>query len=580
MRCDIGCLQRTSHKGYQSITTQSTRAVVSTTANRSWIHHRNSLYPACQSIQSNPIHSRFLGACLPSSPITFVRKLSTKVPIPPSSTVEKYWDDVMLNSNYPDYYTLGYRDEPHSSTNDDELMNVQNNEKGVRKLVAGVVKAKREDGDIWPSLLTRQLCEFYENQDLTGRSKFLHILAKDFCIDLQETASAVQQFEESLCMTDRTVLRSSARLREALIPAYDTLFARINQLPGGMQFLVNMRADILSILDGERTSVHLKALGDSLKNRLQEWFGMGFLDLERITWHTPASILEKIISYEAVHAIGSWDGLKQRLGPGRLCYCFFHRGIPQEPLTFVQVALVNEVSTRIQNILTDPHPDTKDPTVAIFYSITSSQRGLGGVDLGNFLIKRVVKEIQLNHPTITTFSTLSPIPGFRSWLKTIVNGELTGVSNASHEPLLLSSEIEQLEKLWPSRSSLESLQMISEDTRWLDDPDLSRHYQPMIERLCSQYLILESKRSFALDPVGNFHLRNGAAIHQLNWRADTSDKGTKQSFGMMVNYIYNLDDVEANNQQYLLDGIIAVSNNPVQPALEWAFSKMRKRHTD
>ncbi|KAJ8325073.1 hypothetical protein O5D80_006042 [Batrachochytrium dendrobatidis] len=383
MRCDIGCLQRTSHKGYQSITTQSTRAVVSTTANRSWIHHRNSLYPACQSIQSNPIHSRFLRACLSSSPITFIRKLSTKVPIPPSSTVEKYWDDVMLNSNYPDYYTLGYRDEPHSSTNDDELMNVQNNEKGVRKLVAGVVKAKREDGDIWPSLLTRQLCEFYENQDLTGQSKFLHILAKDFCIDLQETASAVQQFEESLCMTDRT-----------------------------------------------------------------EWFGMGFLDLERITWHTPASILEKIISYEAVHAIGSWDGLKQRLGPGRLCYCFFHRGIPQEPLTFVQVALVNEISTRIQNILTDPHPDTKDPTVAIFYSITSSQRGLGSLDV----------------------------------------------------------------------------KMISEDTRWLDDPDLSRHYQPIIERLCSQYLILESKRSFALDPVGNFHLRNGAAIHQLNWRADTSDK--------------------------------------------------------
>ncbi|KAL5036595.1 hypothetical protein RTP6_004155 [Batrachochytrium dendrobatidis] len=223
MRCDMGCLQRTSHKGYQSITTQSTRAVAAIIANRSWIHHRNSLYPACQSIQSNPIHSRFLGACLPSSPITSVHKLSTKVPIPPSSTVEKYWDDVMLNSNYPDYYTLGYRDEPHSSTNDDELMNVQNNEKGVRKLVAGVVKAKREDGDIWPSLLTRQLCEFYENQDLTGRSKFLHILAKDFCIDLQETASAVQQFEESLCMTDCTVLRSSARLREALIPAYDTL---------------------------------------------------------------------------------------------------------------------------------------------------------------------------------------------------------------------------------------------------------------------------------------------------------------------------------------------------------------------
>ncbi|KAJ1343011.1 hypothetical protein BSLG_002436 [Batrachochytrium salamandrivorans] len=494
---------------------------------------------------------------------THISSMSTKVPSPPSSIVSKYWDDVMMSSHEPESYVLGHPDETSSA--DGKLGTAsshgQHEDKAIRKLVLGVVKAKREQGDIWPSLLTRQCCEFYESLDRPSRAKFLHLLAKDFCIDLQETAIAVKQFEDSMSMTDRSILRSSSRLREALTPAYDTLFAHINQLPGGMRFL--------SILEAEGTSVHLRALNDSLKTRLQEWFGMGFLDLERITWSTPALILEKAIQYEAVHSIESWQALKQRLGPGRLFYSFFHRGISHEPLTFVQVALVSEIATQVQGILTDNCPEIKDPKVAVFYSISSSQKGLSGVDLGNFLIKRVVKEVQINHPSITTFCTLSPIPGFMLWLQTTVNGEIVNASHENGELLLLSEEVDLLQKEMAPPNPYSGI------TEWLDDQEKTMILRPIVERLCSRYLLLERKRLFALDPVANFHLRNGAAVHQLNWGADSSEKGIKQSFGMMVNYIYNLGDVESNNQQYLLDGIIAVSNDPIHHSLVWANAQMK-----
>ncbi|KAJ1345235.1 hypothetical protein BSLG_000749 [Batrachochytrium salamandrivorans] len=420
---------------------------------------------------------------------THISSMSTKVPSPPSSIVSKYWDDVMMSSHEPESYVLGHPDETSSA--DGKLgaasSHGQHEDKAIRKLVLGVVKAKREQGDIWPSLLTRQCCEFYESLDRPSRAKFLHLLAKDFCIDLQETAIAVKQFEDSM-----------------------------------------------SILEAEGTSVHLRALNDSLKTRLQEWFGMGFLDLERITWSTPALILEKAIQYEAVHSIESWQALKQRLGPGRLFYSFFHRGISHEPLTFVQVALVSEIATQVQGILTDNCPEIKDPKVAVFYSISSSQKGLSGVDLGNFLIKRVVKEVQINHPSITTFCTLSPIPGFMLWLQTTVNGEIVNASHENGELLLLPEEVDLLQKKWPHQTPIQALQDISTNLEWLDDQEKTMILRPIVEQ-----------------------------------------KGIKQSFGMMVNYIYNLGDVESNNQQYLLDGIIAVSNDPIHHSLVWANAQMK-----
>nr|KAJ3420334.1 hypothetical protein HK105_005799 [Polyrhizophydium stewartii] len=486
--------------------------------------------------------------------------------------VAEFWEDVMKFAHEPASYTLGHPTDAHGGAVDRDAAppgpRATPDDKTVRRLITGVIKAKREHGDIWPSLMTRQCCEFYESLDMPAKAKFLLVLAKEFSIDLQETAAAVQQFEDSLNKADRTILRASSRLRDALKPAYDILFARINQLPGGMRFLVNMRADILAILAEDGNNLHLRALNDSLKDRLQEWFGMGFVDLEQITWSSPASILEKIVQYEAVHKIVSWDDLKQRLGLARLCYAFFHRGIPQEPLTSVQVALVPTVSTSIQAILDDRPAEIRDPKVAIFYSISSSQPGLSGVNLGNFLIKRVVKEVQLNYPSITTFSTLSPIPGFRGWLRAAISIEAANPGKCAADPLLLPEEARALETLKPSAASaLAALHDLAANTAWLESQDTVSVVRPILMRLCSRYLIHERKRMFALDPVANFHIRNGAAVYQLNWAGDTSPKGADQSFGIMVNYIYVLPEVESNNQKYLLDGRIAVWDDPVQPEL-------------
>ncbi|KAI8921804.1 malonyl-CoA decarboxylase-domain-containing protein [Entophlyctis helioformis] len=491
----------------------------------------------------------------------------TKPLKPPSAVVAEYWDDVMKYSHQPDDYTLGHASDGHAAG--DAAAKIQPDETAVRQLLMGVIKAKREQGDIWPCLLTRQCCEFYEGLDMAGRTKFLCVLGRDFDIDLQDTASAVTQFEESMSKSDRSVIRSSQRLRLVLTPAYLTFFSRINQLPGGMAFLVHLREDILKILATNGNDLHLRALNDALKAKLQEWFSMGFLDLERITWHSPANILEKIVRYEAVHEIPSWQALKQRLGPGRLCYSFFHRSMPQDPLTFVQVALVQDISDQVQAILHDKSPDVKDPKAAIFYSITSSQRGLSGVDLGNFLIKRVVKEIQLNFPSITTFCTLSPIPGFRAWLATAIANEIQHPPPDASGSLLLPQEADALRAFAPSQAPIQTLSTVSGDAAWLESADQSRVFQPIIERLCSRYLTMEKKRALALDPVANFHIRNGASIYRLNWAGDTSDKGIRQSFGMMVNYIYDLPEIEANNQKYLLDGQITFWD-PVHPSLEWA----------
>ncbi|KAI8853561.1 malonyl-CoA decarboxylase, partial [Chytridium lagenaria] len=235
----------------------------------------------------------------------------------------------------------------------------------------------------------------------------------------------------------------------------------------------------------------------------------------------------EVIQYEAVHAIPSWQALKQRLGPARLCYAFFHRGMPHEPLTFIQVALLKEIEWDVQRILNDPAPDFTDPHLcktAIFYSISSSQKGLAGVDLGNFLIKRVVKEIQRDFPAVSTFCTLSPIPGFRSWLNTQFNLIESLLSIGGGD----------------GRSAWNVLRDCLQTDEWQEKASKVSAFKPILLRLCSRYLLLEKKRSFALDPVANFHVRNGACVHRLNWLGDTSAKGMKQSYGIMVNYVYVL----------------------------------------
>ncbi|TPX61419.1 malonyl-CoA decarboxylase [Spizellomyces sp. 'palustris'] len=504
------------------------------------------------------------------------KRTESAQPIPQlaSTVVTNYWDDVMKFSREPGLYTLGHPTDSGGETPSDTMADHGNlsvqDDHDIRRLLRRTISTRREQGDILPSLLARQCCEFYEGLDLAGRANFLRILGRDFDVNREAVAVAAHKYLDarSAGKGDKGFMRTEEILRQSLQPLYEKFFERINQLPGGMQFLVNMRANVLEILGRNGNDPYLRGLSDSLKSQLQGWFGIGFLDLERITWNSPATVLEKIVRYEAVHAVPTWQALKQRLGPGRLCYSFFHRGMPQEPLTFVQVALVNEIAEDVQVILNDPSPEVPGPTVAIFYSISSSQRGLSGVDLGNFLIKRVVKEIQQFLPSIKTFCTLSPIPRFRQWLETRLNsGNLP-----SGEPLLLGEEVEALKDLMGHGAAEDGILILKDilaGNSWYEDPNISQTLKPILLRLCARYLLLEKKRSFALDPVCNFHIRNGACMHRLNWNGDASEKGLSQSYGIMVNYNYVLPEVETNNQLYLLDGTIAVME-PADQTLEWA----------
>ncbi|KAJ3218975.1 hypothetical protein HDU67_003339 [Dinochytrium kinnereticum] len=402
------------------------------------------------------------------------------------------------------------------------------------------------------------------------------MLAKDFGVNRKDVLAYASSLSNAAAKGDRALLRSEQNLRDSLVPQYSQFFSQINHLPGGLKFLVSMRADLLRIIEKEENDMYLRALNENLKSLLQSWFGIGFLDLERLTWSTPASVLEKVIQYEAVHAIPSWQALKQRLGPARLCYSFFHRGMPLEPLTFIQVALLKDIEWDVQRILNDSSPDFSEPHLcktAIFYSISSSQKGLAGVDLGNLyelhLIKRVVKEIQRDFPSVSTFCTLSPIPGFRSWLNTQFN--LIQSGNHTEDKLLLDSEIETLRSIQKvdSRPAWEVLRDCLQTDEWHKKASKNSAFKPIMLRLCSRYLLLEKKRSFSLDPVANFHVRNGACVHRLNWMGDISAKGMEQSFGIMVNYVYVLPIIEKNNQQYLLDGTIPVLE-PVSSTVQWA----------
>jgi hypothetical protein len=290
-----------------------------------------------------------------------------------------------------------------------------------------------------------------------------------------------------------------------------------------------MRSHCLSLLKDSQTD-GISTIETHLKLQFQSWFGASGMELEKITWKSPANVLEKIVKYEAVHKIPSWNALKQRLGPGRICFAFFHPAIPHEPLTFVQVALMDRIPSHIEQILQDPQPGIDTPSIAIFYSITSSQKGLSGVDLGHFLIKRVIKETQTTMPYITTFCTLSPIPNFSTWIESILMQE-EYIAYPDHctkprgiQKILLSHEVKLLQQLPspPESTNLKTIFRYYLKKENLFRPSVEIVMKPILERLCSQYILLEKQRNFALDPVANFHIRNGATVRRIHWKGDLS----------------------------------------------------------
>ena len=396
----------------------------------------------------------------------------------------------------------------------------------------GEVSARAET-----AILGRSYLELNEE----GRARFLKVLATDFDVDTAKVEHAIACWHKSEDVSDRYA--NIQQFRQALEAPRLQLLTQFNELPEGVKFLVDMRAELLALKSGDPA---LAALEGDLKRLLISWFDIGFLTLDSISWDSPASLLEKLIAYESVHEIRSWDDLKNRLDSDRRCYAFMHPHMLGEPLIFVEVALTTGLARNVQDLLDETAvvEDLEHMDTAIFYSISNAQQGLAGISFGNFLIKRVVAKLSEEFSHIKNFATLSPIVSFRRWLtQQLANDELDLLTLSEKNALAI-----QCEKLGID-SSLETLLDIP---NWQQDTEICDVLQPLLTRLAAHYLSKEKRKNGrAFDPVAHFHLTNGAQVEKLNWMADQSEKGLHQSFGLMVNYLYQLDRIESNSTAYV-----------------------------
>jgi len=393
------------------------------------------------------------------------------------------------------------------------------------------------------------LGQTYLGLDKRGRERFLRLLAGAFDVDRKRVDAAVKALLE--CEPERRG-HAEAILRQALEPPRIRLLTQFNALPQGVKFLVDLRAELMGHTKKDAT---LAALDDDLRRLLGSWFDIGFLELRRITWDSPAILLEKLIAYEAVHEIRGWEDLKNRLDSDRRCFAFFHPRMPNEPLIFVEVALVNGIAGNVGDLLDERAPvvdPERNANTAIFYSISNAQRGLAGISFGGFLIKRVVDVLARELPGLKTFSTLSPIPGFRRWLDEQLE---TGA------PPLLPAEAKKLFEVTGIEGDAPALRHALERSQWHQDARLADALQAPLIRLCARYLVGEKGRgNRARDPVAHFHLTNGARVERINWLGDTSERGLRASAGLMVNYLYELERIEENHERYTGDGAVTASS--------------------
>jgi malonyl-CoA decarboxylase len=383
-----------------------------------------------------------------------------------------------------------------------------------------------EGGEASGALLARELHGVLRALDAGGRHGFQRYLATEFQPDTAALRIAAERY-----LADTTA-EAAAALAQAADPPRQELLRRMNMAPGGTGTLIAMRSEITAHL---RHETELKLLDADLKHLFASWFNRGFLELRRIDWQSPAAVLEKLIAYEAVHAIKGWDDLRRRLAPDRRCFAFFHPALPGEPLIFVEVALVKGLATSMLPLLSqDVEEDAaraqaEGADTAIFYSISNCQDGLRGVSFGNFLIKQVVEELQAEFPQLKRFSTLSPVPGFRRWL----TQQLAEESN-------------------PDAALLPKLARDG----WWRDPEQSEPLRAALMRLCATYLTRRPSPGNRIDPVARFHLGNGARLERINWLGNTELRAIQESFGIMVNYLYDHDSIENNHEAFVRGTIV------------------------
>ncbi len=380
--------------------------------------------------------------------------------------------------------------------------------------------------------IAREILDHYKTLSPEERGAFFKRLATEYGPNIAHLDKAWAAYEKARSP------ESFRNLLRAVEPPRQELFRRINRASGGTAALVAMRWDLIKMSQNDPSII---GVDDDLAHLLGSWFNPGFLILQRVSWSSPADILERIIRHEAVHTIQGWEDLQRRVQPSdRRCYAFFHPSLVDEPLIFVEVALTAGIPGSIQEVLADKRAELQSTaaTTAVFYSISNCQPGLKGISLGNFLIKQVVLELKKDLPNLKTFVTLSPAPGFGAWLKKTIN-----------EPPLLGFEASDIKLLGRLETG-----------GWHQDKQFVESIRSLMMKLGSTYyLTAKSKGGAPLDPVARFHLGNGARLERLNWLGDISPKGLAEGAGLMVNYLYDLETIEANHEAYANVGQIAAA---------------------
>jgi malonyl-CoA decarboxylase len=414
------------------------------------------------------------------------------------------------------------------------------------------------------------LAQAYLDADEAGRLQFLRALA-DFDSEPEAVRAAWERVAGAGSMAERAAAK--ARLRRALEPPRLRLLTQFTAIPDGVKFVVDLRADLLAHMDGDPM---LEALEVDFRALLAGWFDVGFLELRRIDWTSPAALLEKLVQYEAVHRIRTWRDLKNRLDSDRRCYAFFHPRMPEEPLIFVEVALVQGMADNVQRLLDEKAPvlDPAGTDTAVFYSINNCQRGLDGISFGNFLIKRVVSLLSAEFPNLKTFATLSPIPGFRRWLDSrIAEGdprlaseeEAAALRAVAPPDLALPPPAADGEVAVAARAETpaQTLGRLLGRRSLAREEAVAKLLDTLLARACAHYLLAEPARGGsrrARDPVAHFHLSNGARVERINLRGDRSEKGWRESAGLMVNYLYDPARIEDYHEDYAGEGRRATSS--------------------
>jgi malonyl-CoA decarboxylase len=397
----------------------------------------------------------------------------------------------------------------------------------------------------------KALADWYAKAQAAERQDLWLLISEQFGPDALKVRAARDDYDAALGTVEEGP--AEIRLRRALVSPRTRLLQRFAASSGGMRFLVDLRAELLPHLKGNK---RLLALDAELENLFSTWFDVAFLELRSISWDSPASLVEKLIKYEAVHDIRSWADLKNRLDSDRRCYGFFHPSLPNEPLIFVEVALLHDMADSIMPLLDElaAPEDLQKATVAIFYSISNTQGGLKGVSFGDSLIKRVVETLRAEFPKLKTFATLSPIPGLRSWLSK--NADQLIAQLNPKELTALGREI----NFEPPTAA--HVMAALEQPQVLAALSLKSSLRLFLTRAGAQYLGQAKAGDLVLDPVARFHLGNGARIERINWFADPSVKGIKQSYGLMVNYLYDLKRIDKH--RLMLEKGVAPASGDVE----------------